>query len=290
MIRIKLCKHVMLLFLLLFMGKNFYAQNNSSTQTNDQILKCLYDADQKIRLTFDSLQTAKASKEELMLILGEMGRVDFENQRIAFPILNTYLTGEINLLDESLNALYYIVQHADGEAQMKYQGFIKILFDKQIISNTEYGWFIDRLNVRQKKAQPFGFQSYTNAYTMDTFLYPISSETDELRAKIGMENPDYGESFSGEYAPIYMSSSEYVIFGHALCETQGDGVWKGIVAEVSVGEIKVLTNDIGFYAIKLNRNDVPKNINFIIEGKLYSQCIHNVPEANWEIIDLFIMQ
>jgi len=290
MIQPSLCSRIMLLISLLYMGQNLFAQGNASFQTNDQILKHILDADQNIRQTLDSLQTDNASMEQVMSIYQEMARQDLDNQRIAFPILNIYLAGEINLSKESLYALYFIIQHADGDAQMKYQGFIKTLFDKQIISNIEYGMFVDRLNVRQNKMQLFGFQCYMNIYTQDRFLYPISSKAEERRAEIGLEDNDFDDFFSGEYAPLYILPSEYVIFGHALRQTGQNGKFKGISAEVSVGQIKVSTNDIGFYAIKLNKDDVPESLNFIIEGKQYPQRIHNVSGANWEIIDFMITQ
>ena len=259
-------------------------------QTDDQKLKHIFNLDQNIRQTIDSLMAANAPSEKLMLSYQKMAEQDSYNQKIALPILDRYLTGEITLSEESLYALYYIIQHADGDIQVKYQDFIKKLFDKQIISNVEYGMFADRMNVRQNKAQLFGFQCYMDAYIKDKFLYPLSTSAKENRAELDMEDSNYSDLFSGEYAPLFVSPSEYVIFGHVLRQTGKSGEYNGIFAEVSVGNIKILTNHVGFYAIKLNKEDVPTNIDFSINGKQYSRPIQNKADTDWEIINVLILQ
>ena len=182
----------------------------------DSILKNVLNEDQSIRKKIDSIQQKGVDNlDALIPLYKNMAIQDIENQRIAFPILEKYLAEEIALSHNSLSALYYVIQHADGADQEKYKHFIDIIFRQKIISNIEYGWFTDRLRAHQNKAQLYGFQCHVNADTNDPFPYPILTSAKENRKKLGI-NPiemekELSSQFTDDYKPIYINPSQYVI-------------------------------------------------------------------------------
>lgn len=291
MIRCKLCDRLLIVLLfLLTMGSRVYAQNDPTLQNHDRMLKQVFEKDQAIRLKLDSLQSTDATPEQLLPMYRQMEKIDSENQTIALPVLDKYLAGRIDLSEESLSALFYVIQHASGEIQMKYEKFIFALWEKQVISNLEYAWFVDRLRVRQKKAQIYGLQAYMDAYTQDVFLYPVADDAHKRRDEIGLKEieQELDESFRDEYAPIYISSSEYVIFGHTTRLTAEGQNREGVLAKITVRQKVFTTNEKGFYAIKLKRNKVPDQLQFDVDEKSYTRKVHYGPHVDWEIIDMII--
>lgn len=131
-----------------------YGQNTSISQT-DSLLKKVFALDQKYRILLDSLaQSGTAPDIELFY---KIAKQDSLNQSVTFPIVDKIIKGELGgLTDNSYRACYYVIQHSDGTSQLKYAPLIKALFNKKLISNEEYMWVTDRLQVRQNKAQVYG--------------------------------------------------------------------------------------------------------------------------------------
>lgn len=123
-------KYVLLLLLLLSL-KGF--TQNKTDQSYDSLISNLFLEDQKVREELNALLEDKNIKQEkLHEHFIKLQEVDLNNQKIAFPILDNYLDQKIQLEDQSLNNLYYIIQHSDGSVQEKYSNFVTLLFKKII--------------------------------------------------------------------------------------------------------------------------------------------------------------
>ncbi len=227
----------------------------------DSVLRRIMEDDQRVRRQLDSLARAGTDVTELLPLYEEMARTDAANQRKALPILEEYLAGTLPLSDESLTTLYYVIQHADLPVQAKYAPFIRSLFERDIITNVEFAWFTDRLLVRQRKAQTYGLQSYVYAGTGDPFLYPVSRKVRKAWRRIGL--------------PVRFDA---------------DDIGRG-VPDVSVRTEDgrtCTTNENGFYALIVNKHDLPGKLIFRYDGRVYEYPFGEFPDTDWEIIDATI--
>ena len=258
----------------------------------DSVLRRIMEDDQRVRRQLDSLARAGTDVTELLPLYEEMARTDAANQRKALPILEKYLAGTLPLSDESLTTLYYVIQHADLPVQAKYAPFIRSLFERDIITNVEFAWFTDRLLVRQRKAQTYGLQSYVYAGTGDPFLYPVSRKVRKAWRRIGLPVSDLNEiltSFGEGYTPLLLSEEEFALFGHAV-RCDADDIGRG-VPDVSVRTEDgrtCTTNENGFYALIVNKHDLPGKLIFRYDGRVYEYPFGEFPDTDWEIIDATI--
>lgn len=265
-----------------FLAMSVAAQSMNADSLMAEILK----KDQSVRQELVSLQEAGATVEELLPVITRMTEVDYENQMTALPLLDKYLARKISLADSSLRAMFYVIQHADGDIQMKYRDFVRMAYDGGVLTGTEYAFFVDRLNVSQNKAQVYGCQSHMNFNLQDQFLFPILNDPNPRRAEVGLPNLEsqLGDTFVDEYAPQYVSDGEYVIFGHIMNASGG-----GVSAKVVIGKIEVSTNAKGFYVVKSDRKKVPGRLQVIAsDGSKYTARIRKPKGADWEMIDLTV--
>jgi len=250
--------------------------------TYDSLIAESYQKDQQIRVELDSLlANENRSNQELVDHFAKAEKIDLDNQRIVLPILDQYIAQEIELTDVSLAQLYYIIQHADGKIQSKYAPFITTLFAKELISNQEFAWFSDRLAVRKNNVQPYGFQIKSWAETAERFPYPISSQAEENCQRISLESSKayLKENFSGDYLPQYLTTEEFVVFGHVKGEQNNS---------VIVGEEKeeAAVNDKGFYVLKVKKKERQEIRLFLKRAGETVDC-KTIPmdDKDWEEID-----
>lgn len=254
-------KYTILYLTLLFLGGPIrgYGQMTSISQT-DSLLKEAFALDQKYRILLDSLaQSGTVPDIELFY---KIAKQDSVNQSVTFPIVDKIIKGELgSLTDNSYRACYYVIQHSDGTSQLKYAPFIKSLFNKKIISNEEYMWFTDRLQVRQNKAQVYGLQS-CRFETGDLMLYPVYSGYRKAWAGIGETfDKNIWESFTGDYLPVFIKKNEFVIIIHIkdpANNTKGIKNIEIIMDGIPIGK----TNDYGFYLVKIKKENIPKYLLF----------------------------
>ncbi len=246
------------LLLVTIIGVNCLSCSNSDKE--EKLLLEIFQKDQEIRKTVDCL--ILVNSPNLIDTLKKMDEIDKQNQEIVLPIMDRYLKGKIKLSKESLKTFYVVVQHADDEIQNKYQDLIKKLSKEKVISNLDYARFIDRLLVSKHKFQVIGCQSRMNGYTQVSFPYPIVL-SDSLRKEMDMMEVknELDSFFKDEYAPIYVTPSEFVIFGHILTE-DGENSYKG-VSSISIninGNYSFHSGSKGFYKIKIKKSDFPLHI------------------------------
>lgn len=265
------------------------AQNKEKRNSCDLIIQQVFNDDQQIRLQIgEAEKSEKMSIDSLMPLYLKMVEQDIINQNKVLPILDKYLNKEIVLNDSSLNALFYIIQHADFSIQEKYKNFINDIFYNDIISNVQYAQFLDRLAVRHNRAQLYAHQTYMNAYTQDRFLYPISSKYVEESIKIGLV-PDkryLNSIFVDEYSPIYIDSSKYVVFGHTL-NVQNNMPLENTTIKTSNAE--TTTNKKGFFRFIFERKNLPSELIFEFKNQVVVKKISsNNNIFDWEIIDVYL--
>lgn len=107
-----------------------------------------------------------------------------------------------------------------------------------------------------------GCQSRMNGYRQVSFPSPIVL-SDSLRKEMDMMDVknELDSFFKDEYAPIYVTPSEFVIFGHILIE-DGENSYKG-VSSISIninGKYSFHSESKGFYKVKIKKSDFPLNI------------------------------
>lgn len=246
------------LLLVIIIGINCMSCSNSDKE--EKLLLDIFQKDQEIRKTVDSLMSVNSPN--LIDTLKKMNQIDKQNQEIVLPIMDRYLNDKVKLSKEALKTFYVVVQHADNEIQDKYEDLIKELYKEGVISNLDYARFIDRLLVSEHKAQLVGCQSRMNGYTQDLFPYPIVL-SDSLRKEMDMMDikKELDSAYDDEYKPIYVTPSEFVILGHILTE-DGENSYKG-VSSISIninGNYSVHSGSKGFYKIKINKSDFPLKI------------------------------
>ncbi|MFD0701894.1 hypothetical protein [Myroides pelagicus] len=276
----KLLLYTFILFLI--MGK--MSAQSTVANSYDKLIFDSYQKDQKIRMELDSLlENKNRSNEELVSLLSRIEKIDFDNQCVILPILDQYLEQKIELTDMSLSHVYYIIQHADGDIQSKYAVFVSELFDKGLVDNQEFAWFIDRLNVRKNKAQSYGFQVKSWADTKERFPYPISSSSEENCQQINLtSSKEYlEENFIGVYLPQYLTKDEFVVFGHVRGITQN---LKIVIDE----DFETKVNDKGFYVIKLKKNERNSFHLCLKKNDIKFDCkTITIDGKDWEEIDFF---
>jgi len=233
----------------LFSSTSLVAQEQQQNDPNTLILEC-YQKDQEVRKACEALSTdSKSKQQDIINCHLQAIKIDTENQQIAFPILDQYLKQEIELSSESLTALYYIIQHADGSKQEKYQSFVAQLFKENKITNQEYAWFTDRLDVRNNRAQTYGFQVKYWTDTQDTFPYPIIAASEKNTRQIALESSKSYmiDTYTNEYSPQYVEANEFVLFGHIKKTIKPH-------AKIVVNSKWMLPiNEKGFYSIKIKK-------------------------------------
>ncbi len=253
-----------------------------AVSTYDSLIAESYQKDQQIREEWDSLlANENRSNQELVDHFAKVEKIDLDNQRIVLPMLDQYIAQEIELTDASLAQLYYIIQHADGAIQSKYAPFIITLFDKELISNQEFAWFSDRLAVRKNNVQPYGFQIKSWAETAERFPYPISSQAEENCQRIDLESSKayLEDNFGGDYLPQYLTTGEFVVFGHVKGEQNN---------RVIVGEEleEAAVNDKGFYVLKLKKKKGQEIRLCLKRGEETMDCkTILMDDKDWEEVD-----
>lgn len=223
-----------------------FGQEFSSDSLNS-MLKYLLEEDQKYR-------TLITEDSDIELIL-KMIENDTKVQQAAFPLIDYIIANRIDdLEDEAYQACYYIIQHSDGDDQLRYKDFVEYLYGQGKIVELEYIWFVDRLAVRFNKAQKYGGQAVIMS-NGDTVLYPIVSNYAEYHKTTDI---DFAGSFDNmTYPPITVGPDEFVIFGCVVPDEEMD-ISDGSVM-VSAGSLEpVAANERGYYVIRCKKWEVPE--------------------------------
>ncbi len=165
-----------------------FAQGSIDTSSITRQLEAVLDRDQKTRTGLDSadfihfIDSSNLAQVELLISkYGWMGR--------SF------------VGDRANSALFFVIQHADLETQLKYVPLLQNSVELGESRPSNLALMQDRILMRQGKRQLYGSQVVLNDRGKQVF-YPIEDEknVNVRRAKIGMQSlEEYAKLFGIEY-------------------------------------------------------------------------------------------
>ena len=259
-----------------------YSQNNI-TDSIERELNEIFHEDQKYRAILDTMSLHE-SPERYFEIIKKMVLQDSLNQDRLSGVLPLIVNGDITDLSEnSYRACYYVIQHAGIEWQWRYRDFVGWLHDFGKISKNEYMWFIDRLNVRQNKAQKYGLQ-IISFETGETMPYPIESGCDKRWQDIGLTLPEEFWTFHNvTYQPEFIEQDELFIYGHVFDGNRSGKIGMEHVV-VSINGKVTETNRSGYYSYKLKKSERPEKIYIEFNGTTHTFPVSIDP--TWDFANL----
>ncbi len=155
-------------------------------------LNTILDRDQKTRNGSDSA--------EFMQYIDSCNLI-----RVKYFLDNYGWMGRSFVGDRGNSALFFVVQHADLETQLKYIPLLESSVKKGESRPSNLALLRDRILMRQGKKQIYGSQVVFNKKGEQEF-YPIEDEinVNARRASIGMQPiEEYAKLFGMEYKPIF---------------------------------------------------------------------------------------
>lgn len=259
----------------------------------EKLIMKAYHEDQENRAIVEKLLQDKAtSQDSIKKYAIELKKSDMLNQKIVLPILDKYLAKEIELTDSSLNAAYYIVQHAGKADQEKYSIFVENLYNKKVIDKTEYTRFIDRVLVKNQKAQIYLKQAYMDVDVKDVYPFPLKANAKEIAKKNNLLDELEKEievrikTSSKEYAPVFIEENEFVVFGHVKSKKDGSNV---PIANIEVsydGKVLAKSNKNGFYSFKISKSSTLDDVVFRDAKNDSIKKIDKNKTKDWQMVDV----
>ena len=166
---------------------NVYGQE-STRDSIQLLLKQAYQRDQRPRQTIDSLmRSGVIDGNKYLPAIEEQERADSINLVTVPPLIDKIYESQLYDLDTmAYQACWIVIQHAPDSIMHKYEDFIRQLVERKLISVSSYMAYIDRLQVRQSKAQIYGkqFKRFSNGLTIQ---YPILVGFETEWEKLGLE-------------------------------------------------------------------------------------------------------
>ncbi|WP_343565723.1 hypothetical protein [Sphingobacterium sp.] len=268
------------------------AQTMENTMDLEKLIMKAYHTDQENRTIVERLLLDKSTPQDsLKKYAVQLKKSDMVNQKVVLPILDKYIAREVKLSDSSLNAAYYIVQHASKEDQEKYSNFVGKLFKKQVIDKNEYTRFVDRVLIKNCKAQVYLKQAYMDADVKDIYPFPLRANAKEiaknnnLLEELEKEIDIKTKSFPAEYAPVFVVDDEFVVFGHIKKKEEQRNVPVSDVEISYGGKVLAKSNKNGFYSFKIIKSAAASDILFT-KGSIYTNKNLDSTDKDWQMVDV----
>jgi hypothetical protein len=211
-------KYWVIILFFAFAGKSA-AQQKAVFDSLNSVLEKVYDDDQKPRIALDSLEkqlgyNSPQVQEQWQII----HKNDAKNVSIVIPVLNRFGWPGTNMVSEKANnALFYVIQHADLEIQLKYINHMQKAVYVGKAKEADFAYLQDRIYMKQGKFQYYGTQLLVSANGY-TYLYPIADEAhvNERRVLAGLkpiENIKKNDDFAYNISVKNTSDSLVAIIG-----------------------------------------------------------------------------
>lgn len=224
------------------------AQDTVSRKNVNAVLERVFDGDQSVR---GKAATTGTHLKEYQQSADEQHKQDSIDQKTVFYILDKYgWLPEKEISSKASRGIFYVIQHAGLDAQIKYQDLVIQAFRKKQIGDYEYAIFIDRIKMFEGKNQLYGTQLGMDNIG-NLFLYPVEDPTklDSIRALAGLEP---FEKYAGENKVRYYNfppkknSSDVLLIGHTW-----DADNKGVkdIAVIADSKIVGKSDENGFFYI-----------------------------------------
>ena len=184
-----ICLSILIIFPFILWG-----QEKAGSSLEQQMLE-MYDKDQAIRVSYDSIMRVWAGKEEQKeksdSVLAIYREIDRSNQSFLANILDS-IGWPTDFSFKGNMAIFMIIQHSGKDYMAKYAPLIEQKYETGIIVPSLYAIFKDRLLMRDGKKQLYGSQIYNG------YVWPIEDEdnVDKRRSKMDLiPIQDYIDSF-----------------------------------------------------------------------------------------------
>lgn len=183
--------------MLLLTGLALFATLMSRAQDLDSLLQTVHDRDQAVRMEVIRLsQQTPPQADSLMAAYARMEETDAANQRIVSELLDRGGWPE-GISDESGEALWLVIDHADLAMQKRYMPLIEEQVRAGKVSKSNYATLLDRMLMREGLPQRYGTQtvSHTRLVVGDSarvesvgYVWPVEhpERIDSLRATVGL--------------------------------------------------------------------------------------------------------
>jgi hypothetical protein len=247
-------------------------QQNLTRDSIQAIINEAYERDQAPRRMIDSLmRMGIVDGDKFLPAITQQKKADSINMAVVPPIIDLIIKRQLFDLDaNTYRNCWTIIQHAPDSIQLKYDGFIKQLVLKRLISNESYMAYVDRTNVRQSKAQIYGwqFKRFSNGLIVQ---FPILNGFESEWKNLGVE---YNES--------NLLPDEYHVHDYRICIDSTQFVVLGIITYANTDKIpddislsingkETIAHDIsGYFKTIIRKSDLPISVNVSI-GSISNQ-------------------
>lgn len=250
-----------------------FGQTKAERDSLTKVLETLYENDQHPRNELDSLQKqygyhSVKVREQSHLI----EKMDSINMPIVASILDKYgWLSERSTSKKANTALFYIVQHAGLNLQIKYSGILKEAVQKGNAKPSEYAYLFDRISMRQGKRQIYGSQISVST-NGGSYFYPIKDEpnVNKRRKNIGLPPLQEVALESGfvYHLPSKDASKNKLIITGFVIETDQTPINNVNIKFAS--KVVATTNVDGFYEAIIKKKLLKAQLTFTKEGYIIS--------------------
>lgn len=237
-----------------------------------KLLEEAYQRDQAPRAIMDSLMRNGVTDGNLFLpAIKQQREADSINHEVVLPIIDTLYKLQIYDLDSTVYKwCWVIIQHADNETMVKYADFIEHLAKRNLIPLTSYMSFIDRGQIRQEKAQIYGYQfkRFANGILMQ---FPIlkgqRKKWKELGSDYSMDNL-LPTDYTVNYKATRVKKNQFVVIGF-LYKGENDSPIEDLSPLEDIQILlnkrkKTNTDSNGFFKIVVPKKKLPLTIEVLI--------------------------
>ncbi len=275
--------NIIVLFLLL--SSSIFSQNRIILDSLTTVLEQVFDEDQKLRYSLDSVQRRYGnSSAEVNLFWRHINKQDSLNRKIVISIIDAY--GWLSESETSLKAntsLFLVIQHADVETQIKYLPVLKKAIKEGNAQKEHYAYLVDRVNMKKGKYQIYGTQ-IGGDYKGNLCIWPIEDElnVNKRRKLLGLNSiEEYAKNSDVPYTPPAIDSLKgnviingyikdsnqlaldsvevYTTAGKFLAQTDRNGVFRIIVKKSILSSRLIFKKDRfknGAFDFKKSNEDV----------------------------------
>lgn len=273
---LKTIKYIIVLFVLINSVLVCHATMQKGIDRK-KIIKTLeeaYQRDQAPRLIIDSLMRSGVTDGNLYLpAITQQREADSINIKVVLPIIDTLYKFEIYDLDTiAYEWCWIIIQHANNDVMVGYTDFIEELANRDLISKSSYMKFVDRLEVRNERAQIYGYQFHRLANgTM--IQYPILKGREKRWKKLGCEykmNSIISADYIINYYATEIEKDQFVCIGF-IFEGERDSSIENCTPVVNAKillnkRVVAVTDSCGYFSVIMNKKKLPSNIEVLING------------------------
>lgn len=266
-------------------------QEDISRQKIYKLLEEAYLRDQAPRLIIDSLMRNGVTDGAILLpAITQQREADSINIDLVLPIVDSiYRLGIYDLEPVAYKRCWVIIQHSNNEIQAKYTDFIKQLSKRKLISISSYMAFIDRLHVRQEKAQIYGYQ-FKRFFNGSLMQFPILEGQKKEWKKLGTKykrSDLLPSDYTINYKHTLIKRHQFAIIGF-IYEGENDSAIEDLVpianAPIFLNKRKITSTDsTGYFKIVTNKKKLPLSIEVNINGDPVEYKIEQNEDSDFSI-------